>query len=222
MDRPAPKSDRRHQMAAFPAYRYPRRIGVMGGSFNPAHHGHLHIAKEARKIARLDEIWWLVSPQNPLKSADDMADFDSRLSSARQMAAPFIWLRCLDIEEKLKLGTSYASLSQLTKICPKASLIWIMGADNLVQFPHWYRAGDIARLLPVLVMNRPGYGWPALASKGAAMLGRHNRCQPASLARRDKKTGKRKKKKQWSFHHQTRNPLSATILRRSGKGLNAI
>jgi len=54
------------------------------------------------------------------------------------------------------------------------------------------------------------------------MLGRHNRCQPASLARRDKKTGKRKKKKQWSFHHQTRNPLSATILRRSGKGLNAI
>ena len=151
-----------------------------------------------------------------------MADFDSRLLSARQMAAPFIWLRCLDIEEKLKLGTSYASLSQLKQICPKASLIWIMGADNLAQFPQWYRAGDIARLLPVLVMNRPSYGWPALASKGAAMLGRHNRCQPASLARRDKKTGRSKKKKQWSFHHQTRNPLSATILRRSGKGVNAI
>ena len=134
-----------------------------------------------------------------LNLRDDMADFDSRLSSARQMAAPFIWLRCLDIEEKLKLGTSYASLSQLTKICPKASLIWIMGADNLAQFPHWYRAGDIARLLPVLVMNRPGYGWPALASKGAAMLGRHNRCQPASLARRDKKTGKGRRKNNGVF-----------------------
>jgi len=209
-------------MAALPGYRYSRRIGVMGGSFNPAHQGHLHIAREARKIARLDEIWWLVSPQNPLKSADGMADFDSRLSSGRQMAEPFIWLKCLDLEEKLGLGTSYASLSRLQKICPKASLIWIMGADNLMQFPHWYRAGDIARLLPVLVMNRPGYGWSALASKGAAMLGRHNRCQPASLARGIKKTGKRERKKQWSFHHQTRNPLSATILRHRGRGLNAI
>jgi nicotinate-nucleotide adenylyltransferase len=222
MDRPAPKSHRRHQMAALPGYRYSRRIGVMGGSFNPAHQGHLHIAREARKIARLDEIWWLVSPQNPLKSADGMADFDSRLSSGQQMAEPFIWLKCLDLEEKLGLGTSYASLRRLQKICPKASLIWIMGADNLMQFPHWYRAGDIARLLPVLVMNRPGYGWSALASKGAAMLGRHNRCQPASLARGIKKTGKRERKKQWSFHHQTRNPLSATILRHRGRGLNAI
>ncbi len=209
-------------MAALPGYRYSRRIGVMGGSFNPAHQGHLHIAREARKIARLDEIWWLVSPQNPLKPADGMADFDSRLSSGRQMAEPFIWLKCLDLEEKLGLGTSYASLRRLQKICPKASLIWIMGADNLMQFPHWYRAGDIARLLPVLVMNRPGYGWSALASKGAAMLGRHNRCQPASLARGIKKTGKRERKKQWSFHHQTRNPLSATILRHRGRGLNAI
>ena len=209
-------------MAALPGYRYSRRIGVMGGSFNPAHQGHLHIAREARKIARLDEIWWLVSPQNPLKPADGMADFDSRLSSGRQMAEPFIWLKCLDLEEKLGLGTSYASLRRLQKICPKASLIWIMGADNLMQFPHWYRAGDIARLLPVLVMNRPGYGWSALASKGAAMLGRHNRCQPASLARSIKKTGKREGKKQWSFHHQTRNPLSATILRHRGRGLNAI
>lgn len=200
-------------MAPLPGYRYSRRIGVMGGSFNPAHQGHLYIAQQARQSAQLDEVWWLVSPQNPLKSADGMACFEDRVAGARRLAASHQWLRCLDIEEYLHLKTSFDSLSRLQKICPRACLIWIMGADNLHQFPDWYRARDIAARNPILVMNRPGYGWRALASKGAAYLGRRNRCQqPRLLGRRHACSAKRAGGK-WAFNHTTRNPLSATLLR---------
>ena len=213
MDRPAPKPHRRHQMAACPSFAQPRRIGVMGGSFNPAHNGHLYIAQAAKQSAQLDEGWWLVSPQNPLKSANGMARFEERLEGARRLAASHQWLRCLDIEEYLQLKTSFDSLTRVQKICPRASLIWIMGADNLSQFPKWYRARDIAASIPILVMNRPGYGWQGLASKGAAYLGRRNRrLKPRLLGRRRANIAQRVGR-EWAFNHKTRNPLSATALR---------
>ena len=185
----------------------------MGGSFNPAHAGHLYIAQQARQSAQLDEVWWLVSPQNPLKSAEGMARFEDRLAGARHLAASHHWLRCLDIEEYLQLKTSYDSLTRLQKICPRACLIWIMGADNLSQFPKWYRARDIAANIPILVMNRPGYGWQALASKGAAYLGRRNRRHAPRLLGRRHAHNTHKAGREWAFTHKTRNPLSATVLR---------
>lgn len=202
-------------MAACPSFAPARRIGVMGGSFNPAHQGHLYIAQQARQAAQLDEVWWLVSPQNPLKSANGMADFEDRLAGARNLAASHHWLRCLDIEEYLQLKTSFDSLTRLKKICPRACLIWIMGADNLSQFPKWYRAHDIAARIPILVMNRPGYGWQALASKGAAYLGRRNRRHLARLLGRRDTNSPHRTGREWAFNHKTRNPLSATLLRGS-------
>lgn len=200
-------------MAACPSFAPARRIGVMGGSFNPAHNGHLYIAQAAKQSAQLDEVWWLVSPQNPLKSANGMARFEERLEGARRLAASHQWLRCLDIEEYLQLKTSFDSLTRVQKICPRASLIWIMGADNLSQFPKWYRARDIAASIPILVMNRPGYGWQGLASKGAAYLGRRNRrLKPRLLGRRRANIAQRVGR-EWAFNHKTRNPLSATALR---------
>ena len=200
-------------MAACPSFAPARRIGVMGGSFNPAHNGHLYIAQAAKQSAQLDEVWWLVSPQNPLKSANGMARFEERLEGARRLAASHQWLRCLDIEEYLQLKTSFDSLTRMQKICPRASLIWIMGADNLSQFPKWYRARDIAASIPILVMNRPGYGWQGLASKGAAYLGRRNRrLKPRLLGRRRANIAQRVGR-EWAFNHKTRNPLSATALR---------
>ena len=200
-------------MAACPSFAPARRIGVMGGSFNPAHNGHLYIAQAAKQSAQLDEVWWLVSPQNPLKSANGMARFEERLEGARRLAASHQWLRCLDIEEYLQLTTSFDSLTRVQKICPRASLIWIMGADNLSQFPKWYRARDIAASIPILVMNRPGYGWQGLASKGAAYLGRRNRrLKPRLLGRRRANIAQRVGR-EWAFNHKTRNPLSATALR---------
>ena len=194
----------------------------MGGSFNPAHQGHLYIAQEARKVAQLDEVWWLVSPQNPLKSTQDMAPFQPRLEQARALASPHSWLRCLDIEDRLKLGTSFASLRRIQKLCRRADIIWIMGADNLSQFPRWFRASDIAQTSLILVMNRPDYGWQALASKGAAILGRrHRRGTARTLAPTSarisahasvKRPGK-DRARGWAFHLHTRNRLSATMLR---------
>ena len=213
MDRPAPKPHRRHQMAACPSFAPARRIGVMGGSFNPAHNGHLYIAQAAKQSAQLDEVWWLVSPQNPLKSANGMARFEERLEGARRLAASHQWLRCLDIEEYLQLKTSFDSLTRVQKICPRASLIWIMGADNLSQFPKWYRARDIAASIPILVMNRPGYGWQGLASKGAAYLGRRNRRLKLRLLGRRRANIAQRVGREWAFNHKTRNPLSATALR---------
>ena len=202
--------DRRHLMATCPCFNYRRRIGIMGGSFNPAHAGHFYIAKEAKRLAQLDEVWWLISPQNPLKPAQGMAEFPARLASARSLAGRNRWLRCLDLEEQLGLGNTFASLRRLRQICRHAELIWIMGADNLSQFPQWKRVTNIAKTTSILVMNRPNYGWQALASQGASLLGRqHRRKEARQLGRSYLKN----KGRGWAFHVHSRNALSATLLR---------
>jgi len=195
----------RHQLSALYRYPYRRRIGVMGGSFNPAHSGHLYISDEARKSARLDEIWWLVSPQNPLKSKTDMADFQTRLAAARKLAGRFGWLRCLDIEQQRGLSFTFETIAFLRRFCPCAKLVWIMGADNLIQFPQWNRARQIASSIPILIMNRPGYGWQGLSAKGAAILGRGRRVKNATLLSQ--------KNRGWAYFHHSRNMLSGTALR---------
>ncbi len=178
----------------------------MGGSFNPAHNGHLYIAAAARKTARLDEIWWLVSPQNPLKSAAGMSAFTERLDGARKLAGRCRWLRCLDIEQKTGKSTSVDTLGYLRSICPHARLVWIMGADNLVQLPYWHRPAALVKMIDFLIMNRPGYGWQALSGRGAALLGRRHRRRHASQLAKQLPRG-------WNFCFTSRNRLSATALR---------
>ena len=190
--------------AACPSYPYRRRIGLIGGSFNPAHEGHVHIARHARKAARLDAVWWLVSPQNPLKSEQGMAAFLQRLASAKNVAQPHNWIKVLDFEQKKDLQFTADSLNLLVKRCPRADLIWIMGADNLIQFPQWERAYFISRLLPIVVVNRPHYRFQALASAGAAMMSSHRKRLARNLKR---KTGG------WAFIHTASNPASSTAIR---------
>ena len=190
--------------AACPTYPYRRRIGLIGGSFNPAHKGHVHITRQARQAARLDEVWWLVSPQNPLKSGQGMAPFVQRLASARDVAQPYSWIKVLDLEQKKALQFTADSLSLLVKRCPRADLIWIMGADNLIQFPQWKRAYFISRLLPIIVVNRPHYQFQALASAGAALMsGRRKR-----LARNLKRN-----RGGWAFIHSASDPVLSTAIR---------
>ena len=162
------------------------------------------MAFHARQAARLDQVWWLVSPQNPLKSTQGMAPFAQRLVSARVVAQPYSWIKVLDFEQKQALEYTADSLSLLKKICPRADLIWIMGADNLIQFPHWERAYFISRLLPIIVVNRPGYHFQPLASAGAALLSSHRKRPARSLAR---KTGG------WAFIHAASDPTSSTAIR---------
>lgn len=190
--------------AACPAYPYKRRIGLIGGSFNPAHQGHIHIARHAKHAAQLDEVWWLVSPQNPLKSNDGMAPFAQRFARARTAAKLYSWIKVLDFEQKQNLQFTADSLSLLMTRCPKADMIWIMGADNLLQFTQWKRAYFISRLVPIIVVNRPLYRFQALASSGAALL---SRCRKKPARRLSRKNGG------WTFIHAASDSASSTAIR---------
>jgi len=155
------------------------RIGILGGSFNPAHSGHRAISLAAISALGLDEVWWLVSPGNPLKEkSGDMAPFPVRYASARAMArrAP---VRASAIE--LKLGTRYTidTVRALTRLYPNMHFIWLMGADNLAQFDQWRDWRRIAREVPIAVVARPGYDGAARAAPAMGWLRRFIRpaCQ---------------------------------------------
>ncbi|MEP9401440.1 nicotinate-nucleotide adenylyltransferase [Sphingomonas sp. VNH70] len=157
------------------------RIGLLGGSFNPAHRGHRGISLSARRALALDEVWWLVSPGNPLKPVEGMAPLAARLASAQRVArhAP---IRPMAIETRL--GTRYTvdSLRKLKRLYPQHDFIWLMGGDNLAQFHRWRGWRDIARTVAIAVVARPGYEGAALASPAMGWLRRHAR--PAGQARR--------------------------------------
>jgi nicotinate-nucleotide adenylyltransferase len=132
------------------------RIGLLGGSFNPAHEAHLHISLIALRRLKLDAVLWLVSPQNPLKAADGMASLERRLTRAREVAShPAVFVTALETA----LGTrfTYDTLSKLKRKFPKAQFVWLMGGDNLATFHLWHRWDEIAQLLPMAVIARPRF-----------------------------------------------------------------
>jgi len=131
------------------------RIGLLGGSFNPAHEGHVHASKVALRQLGLDYVWWLVSPQNPLKKKTDMAPLARRVASAKKCARrPHI--RVTDIERTLGTRYSVDTLTALRRCFPKVHFIWLMGSDTFVQLPRWRRWKRIFSLVPVAVVPRPG------------------------------------------------------------------
>ena len=150
------------------------RIGLLGGSFNPAHAAHRHVSVEAMRWLGLDEVWWLVSPQNPLKAEAGMAPLATRLASARA-AARHPRIRPLAIEPQL--GTRYTvdTVAALRRRHPRARFIWLMGADNLAQFHRWRDWRRIARLVPIAVFGRPGYIGAALTAPAMGWLRRFRR-----------------------------------------------
>jgi len=142
------------------------RIGLLGGSFNPAHEGHRHISLVALRRLGLHQVWWLVSPQNPLKPEQGMAPFADRMRSA-QAKAQHPSIHVSDIETQL--GTRYTAdtIRQLTGRAPATRFVWLMGADNLVSFPKWHRWTTIMESVPVAVIARPGYSLKARLSPAA-------------------------------------------------------
>ena len=145
------------------------KTGLLGGSFNPAHAAHRQISLMAAKALGLDEVWWLVSPGNPLKPKVGMAPLAVRLRAARAMArrSP---IRPTAIEQQL--GTRYTvdTLRALTLRHPKRRFVWLMGADNLAQFNAWKDWRRIARTMPIAVIARPGYDGAARASRAMGWL----------------------------------------------------
>ncbi len=186
-----------------------RRIGVLGGSFNPAHRGHLHLSMTALKRLGLDEVWWMVSPQNPLKAVAGMAPFAQRLAQARRVAAGDRHIRVTDIEDRLRGGSHYTAdtLKRLTRRFPQLRFVWLMGGDNLVQLPQWARWAEIFRTVPVAVFDRPSYTQRALAGAAAQRFARHRVAETAAHQLAETKPPA------WVFFHTRLDPTSATRLR---------
>ncbi|MBU0557741.1 MAG: nicotinate-nucleotide adenylyltransferase [Alphaproteobacteria bacterium] len=158
----------------------PVRIGLLGGSFNPAHGGHRAISLFASDALGLDEVWWLVSPGNPLKSAQGMAPLNARIASAKAVArrSP---IRATAIEREMRTRYTLDTLRALHRRYPRRRFIWLMGEDNLAQFHQWKGWRDIARTTAIAVIARPGYTREAVGSPAMAWLRRFVR--PASQSK---------------------------------------
>jgi nicotinate-nucleotide adenylyltransferase len=185
------------------------KIGLVGGSFNPAHAGHMHMSLAAYHKLGLDQIWWLVSPQNPLKSSADMTSLPDRLATARDITAATPFIHVIAPEVRLPSNFTYQTLKYLNETMPLARLVWIMGADNLVQFRQWKRYQDIINLLPIAVIDRPGYSYKAISA------GRHlfrRRYTASQLRRSLVKT--RQNMPGWCFIAGQRHHASATDIRK--------
>jgi nicotinate-nucleotide adenylyltransferase len=148
------------------------RIGLLGGSFNPAHRGHRRISVGAIRALGLDEVWWLVSPGNPLKDgAKDMAPFEARLASAKMMARGGR-IRVSDFERRE--GTRYTvdTVRRLKRRHPEHRFIWLLGGDTLPNFHKWRDWRSLAQEVPIAVIRRPGYDSAAHAARAMGWLRR--------------------------------------------------
>lgn len=158
--------------SALPPYANGMRIGLLGGSFDPPHLAHREISLFAIKRLKLDRVWWLVTPGNPLKADRAPHDLAERMEAARQVAHdPRIEVSCLESV----IGTRYTA-DTIRYLCRRASglhFVWIMGADNLAQFHRWHDWRIIASEVPIAVIDRPPQTFRALASPAAQALGRY-------------------------------------------------
>ena len=185
-------------------------IGLLGGSFNPAHAGHKMITEFALKRLRLDTIWWLVSTQNPLKSKTGMKPLIDRLNTARSIANhPKVSVKPIEFQ----FNTIYTAdtIRTLKKRYRQTKFVWIMGADNLAQFTEWKDWNKIATMVSIAVFNRPGYSQKALSSRMARRYSgrRISECKSALVAKL--------KPPRWVFLHTLLNPISSTQIREENK-----
>jgi nicotinate-nucleotide adenylyltransferase len=196
-------------LARLPAVRPGQRIGLFGGSFDPPHAGHRAVSLEGLKRLRLDAVWWLVSPQNPLKPHAP-AGLARRIAAARALAGdPRIKVTGVEAS----LGTTYTAetLRRLQARLPGVKLVWMMGADNLASFHRWRDWDGIASAVPIAVFNRPGLALGALAGPTARTFARYRirERDAARLADMDPPA--------WVFLPSPHVPLSSTALRAQGK-----
>jgi nicotinate-nucleotide adenylyltransferase len=186
------------------------RIGLLGGSFNPPHQGHVLITRLALERLHLDRVWWLVTPGNPLKSQGELASLEERAAAARRLAAgPRVAIT--DIEAQIGSRYTYETLAWIKRRAPGVHFVWIMGADNLRQFHRWRHWRAIADLVPIVVVDRPGSTLSAISGPAGAALARWR--APERDAARFATT----RPPALLFLHGRRSTLSSTALRRTGR-----
>ena len=182
------------------------RVGLLGGSFDPAHDGHLYVSDVARKGLKLDQVWWLVSPGNPLKDQRGLHDLGERAAAARRVADdPRIDVTCLEAA----IGTRYTidTISYLRRRCAGARFVWIMGADNLAQFHKWEDWRQIAAQVPFAVIDRPPQSFRGLAATASQALARYRIPEAAAASLADRAPPA------WVFLTGMKLNLSSTRLR---------
>ena len=188
------------------------RVGLLGGSFNPAHAGHLHVARLARRRLRLEQVWLMVSPGNPLKPRRGMAPLDDRLASAARIGDG---RRVVATAIEASLGTRYTAdtLRMLRQRFPRVRFVWLMGADNLGQLPRWRDWMGIMRRIPVAVFPRPTYNHRALAGRAA------HRLRSARLPVAAAPALALHRPPAWIFLPTPQHAASATAIRAAGSGV---
>jgi nicotinate-nucleotide adenylyltransferase len=184
-----------------------RRIGLLGGSFNPAHAGHLHVSGQALKLLGLDEVWWLVSPQNPLKPEAGMAPLEDRLSEARELARRNSRVRVSTIEAEL--GTQYTvdTVEALRRRDPGMDFVLLVGADILDELPRWHRWTRLFEIVPIAVFARKPYSLKALSGQAAQRFARYRIAEEEAPELADRQPPA------WVFLHIREHPASATAIR---------
>jgi nicotinate-nucleotide adenylyltransferase len=183
------------------------RIGLLGGSFNPPHEGHALITRLALRRLGLDRVWWLVTPGNPLKSLTGLTALKARIEAARRLdVGPRVVVG--DIEAQIDSRFTYDTLLWLERRAAGVHFVWIMGADNLRQFHLWRHWRQIADLVPIVVIDRPGSTLKAISSPAGATLARWR------VPERDGSRFANMKPPALLFLHGPRSSLSSTALRR--------
>lgn len=182
-----------------------RSVGLLGGSFNPAHEGHRQLSLEALRLLALDEVWWLVSPQNPLKPKAGMAPFEERFAWAK-IVSDHPQIRISDAERRLKTTYSVDTLKRLTT-CKETAFVFLIGADNLLQLPKWRHWRQIVMRVPIAVFHRHPYSIEAVSSPAAQALG------PFRLPSERAALLKGLQAPVWSFLHMRPHPASSTAIR---------
>jgi nicotinate-nucleotide adenylyltransferase len=187
-----------------------QKIGLFGGSFDPAHEGHRRVSLEALRRLGLDQLWWVVTPGNPLKDTHALPPLDTRMQEAAAAAAhPRIVITGMEAELRTRFTADL--IQALTAKFPATRFVWIMGSDNLAQFHRWDRWRDIAETIPMAVVNRPGALAAALSGPAALALARHriDEADAASLADKSPPA--------WIFLNGPRSAASSTALRTGSK-----
>lgn len=185
-----------------------QRIGVMGGSFNPPHAGHQIAAEAAMRRLGLDQVWWLITPGNPLKSRNGLSSADGRTALVRSFArGP--QMKITSFEKDLGTGFTAATLAFLKRRYPGVRFVWIMGADNLASFDRWQHWRSIAETMPIVVVDRPGWRHPALSSRAAQALSRWRVAESEARSLPDRKPPA------WTLLTIRLSDLSSTALRKA-------
>jgi nicotinate-nucleotide adenylyltransferase len=191
------------------------RIGLLGGSFNPPHGGHALITRLALRRLALDRVWWLVTPGNPLKSLTGLAALKARVDAARRLdVGPRVIVT--DIEAQIGSRFTYDTLLWLRQRAASVNFVWIMGADNLRQFHLWRHWREVADLVPIAVVDRPGSTLKAISSPAGAALA------PWRVPERDATRFAAMRPPALIFLHGPRSWLSSTALRGDGAGENGV